>query len=292
MRAAHLSHRFDRADFAGSRFRRGRPPRPSSRTNGLGLLANAAMLIAIVALATGCAGRRGPSGDPLRVAVAPYYPPIVFEDAGQISGLEADFALGLADGLGRPLEYVRMTRQELIPAVQAGRVDVAMSGISITPERARRVLFSQPYLHVGQLSLIRIEDIGELSRPTALRRPGVRIGYVAGTTGESYVTEALPGAETLAVANPEEGVRSLRARRIDVFIHDAPTVWRVGSAVGERELMGLYTPLTDESLAWAVSRSKPELKAQIDELLSIWRANGELDRVLNRWIPVRVEIRR
>jgi ABC-type amino acid transport substrate-binding protein len=226
------------------------------------------------------------------VAVAPYYPPIVFDDDGRVAGLEADFAAGVAEGLGRPLVYVRMTRQELIPAVQSGRADIAMSGVSITAERSRRVLFTQPYLYVGQLSLIRIEDLGELSRPTALRRPGVRIGYVDGTTGAAYVAENLPNAETVAFATPEEGVRGLRERRVDIFIHDAPTVWRVGSAVDERELMGLYTPLTEEALAWAVSRNDPELRSRIDEMLARWRANGELDRVLNRWIPVRVEIHR
>jgi len=250
-----------------------------------------AVLLA-VCLVAGCAGRRGPSSEPLRVAVAPYYPPIVFEEEGRVVGLEADFAAAVAARLGRPLEFVRMTRQELIPAVQAGRVDIAMSGISITPERAKRVLFTEPYLHVGQLALIRIEDLGELSRPTSLRRPGVRIGTVEGSTGEAWVAQTLPNADTRAFASAEAGVRSLRARHIDVFIHDAPTVWRIGSAVGERELMGLYAPLTDEELAWAVPRKAADLKARLDEMLSTWRANGELDRVLNRWIPVRVEIRR
>jgi len=241
---------------------------------------------------TGCAGRRGPSGAPLRVAVAPYYPPIVFEADGRVVGLEADLAAAVAEQLGRPLEFVRMTRQELIPAVQSGRVDVAMSGISITPERAKRVLFTEPYMHVGQLALIRIEDLGELSRPTGLRRPGVRIGTVAGSTGEAWVSETLPGADHRSFENAEAGVRSLRARGIDVFIHDAPTVWRIGSVVGERELIGLYTPLTDEELAWAVPRKSADLKARLDGMLEVWRANGELDRVLNRWLPVRVEVRR
>lgn len=264
--------------------------RARSRAKGRAFVLVGVLLAA--GLAAGCAGGRGPSSEPLRVAVAPYYPPIVFEMDGRVVGLEADLAAAVAAELGRPLEFVRMTRQELIPAVQSGRADIAMSGISVTPERARRVLFTEPYLHVGQLALIRIEDLGELSRPTSLRRPGVRIGTVEDSTGEAWVAQTLPNADTRAFATAEAGVRSLRARRIDVFIHDAPTVWRIGLAAGESELMGLYTPLTAEDLAWAVPRKSSDLKARIDELLAAWRANGELDRVLNRWIPVRVEIRR
>jgi polar amino acid transport system substrate-binding protein len=242
-------------------------------------------------LLTSCAGRSAaPRVKPLRVAVAPFYPPIVFEQEGEIMGVEAELAADVGAQLGRPIEFVRMTRQELIPAVEDGEVDIAMSGISITPERASRVLFTKPYLRVGQLALIRIEDHVQLSGENALRKPGVRIGYVDGTTGEAYVTKKLGQAESYAFATVEAGVRSLRARRIDVFIHDAPTVWRIGTGMDERELMGLYTPLTDEALAWAVRKNRPELAAQLNELITTWRESGQLDRLLNRWIPVRVTV--
>ena len=61
---------------------------------------------------------------------------------------------------------------------------------------------------------------------------------------------------------------------------------------GERELMGLYQPLTEEQLAWAVSRTDPELKARLDAVLDDWRRQGVLEPILDRWIPVRVEIGR
>ncbi len=254
----------------------------------------ALVLVALTAVAvlSGCAGRSNSKGQPaLRIGVAPYYPPIIFEQDGEMMGVEAELATGVSVALGRGIEYVPMTRQELIPAVRTGIVDVAMSGISITPERASQVLFTQPYLQVGQLALIRIEDLQQLSAPNALRKPGVRIGYVDGTTGEAYVAEHLGNAESYAFSTVEEGVRNLRARRIDAFVHDAPTVWRIGAGIDERELMGLYTPLTNESLAWAVSKSDPELVDQLNGLLDTWRESGQLDQVLNRWIPVRVEVK-
>jgi len=253
-------------------------------------LVTIACLLAL-GFAAGCAGRGSPSAKPLRVAVAPFYPPIVFEQDGTVTGVEAELANALGAQLGRPVEWVRMTRQELIAAVESGDADIAMSGISVTPERARRVLFTEPYLRVGQLALIRIEDLSQLSGDNALRKPGVRVGYVDGTTGEAYVSERLASAESYAFATVEEGVRNLRARRIDAFIHDAPTVWRIGAGIDERELMGLYRPLTDEALAWAVRKSQPELHAKINEIIAAWRESGQLDRVLNRWIPVRVEVK-
>ena len=74
-----------------------------------------------------------------------------------------------------------------------------------------------------------------------------------------------------------------------VFIHDAPTVWRV---VGrppheDPELIGIYKPLTDEYLAWAVRKDDaPTLGALLDGKIDDWTKNGELQSVIDRWIPV------
>lgn len=275
-------------------------PRPQRRTGPAAAMAGRArcsvglicLAVAAIAIAApGCAGHGKSSRAPLRVAVAPYYPPIVFEQDGEVMGVEAELATALGARLDRPVEYVRMTRQELIAAVEGGDVDIAMSGISITPKRSRRVLFTEPYLRIGQLALIRSADAAQLSGENDLRKPGVRIGYVAGTTGEAFVTEQLGSSESYAFATVAEGVRNLRARRIDVFVHDAPTVWRIGASIDERALMGVYRPLTDEALAWAVRKNRPELAAEVNEILQSWKDSGQLDRVLNRWIPVRVEVR-
>jgi hypothetical protein len=58
----------------------------------------------------------------------------------------------------------------------------------------------------------------------------------------------------------EDGVAALRHGVIDSFIHDAPTVWRIGGNPAEKELIGLYWPLSEESLAWAVRKSDGPLQ--------------------------------
>jgi hypothetical protein len=56
------------------------------------------------------------------------------------------------------------------------------------------------------------------------------------------------------------------------------------------DLIGLFRPLTEERLAWAVARDDVTLKRQLDALLDDWRANDRLEPVLNRWIPVRIQV--
>src|SRR6266446_6697505 len=74
----------------------------------------------------------------LRVGTAPHYPPIAFKQHGHVTGLEVDCARGVADELGRRVEVVELDWEALIPALESGKIDVIMSGMSITEARARR----------------------------------------------------------------------------------------------------------------------------------------------------------
>ncbi|MEM9174704.1 MAG: transporter substrate-binding domain-containing protein [Myxococcota bacterium] len=225
---------------------------------------------------------------PLRVGVSPDYPPVIFERDGTLLGIEADLARRAGEALRRPIEVVRIPFPDLIDALLAGEIDVVMSGLSITPERAARVQFTVPYMEVGQLAMIRKRDIARFGRPNTIRRAGARVGYQRATTGERYVAEALPFAESFAFDSVEDGLRSLRADRVDFFVHDAPTIWQLAGGLDHRDLIGLYRPLTKEALAWAVRREDQQLRAVLDATLSHWRREGMIEPIVQRWIPVRV----
>lgn len=250
-------------------------------------------LLSLLLIAAGCAGLGNRFDDraPLRVGISPDYPPVIFEVEGEVVGIEADFARIVGDSLGRRIEFVRYPFAELLDALERGNVDVVMSGLSITPERAERVAFTKPYMEVGQLALIRSRDIARFGRIQGIRRSGARIGYQHGSSGERYVEESLPRASSFGFANVEEGLRSLRADRIDYFIHDAPTVWRVAGDIEQRDLHGLYRPLTEEELAWAVRKNDTQLRSLLDATLTHWQREGMIDPIVQRWIPVRVTLR-
>jgi polar amino acid transport system substrate-binding protein len=82
----------------------------------------------------------------LRIGMTPNYPPLVFKREGAVVGIEADFAARLGQFLQRKIELVELPWPLLIPALQQGHIDVIMSGMSVTPERERTVLFAEPYL--------------------------------------------------------------------------------------------------------------------------------------------------
>lgn len=225
----------------------------------------------------------------LRIGISPNYPPIAFVEGSKIRGMEADFASEIGKELGKKIRIIEMNWEELIPALQADKIDVIMSGMSITPEREQLVNFTLPYLEVGQMILIRRADATRFYNLAVLDRLGVVIGFETSTTGAEFIAENVRRADVRGFSKVETAIEALRVGNIDAFIHDAPTIWHYGFDPSEAEFLGLYTPLTREFLAWAVRKDDTSLKGQLDAALVSMKRDGRLDRIRNHWIPVRVE---
>jgi ABC-type amino acid transport substrate-binding protein len=257
----------------------------------------ALILIAALALDVRTGAAAGPlatgaPGATLRVGIATNYPPMAFKENGQVTGVEADFATLLGKDLGLKVTLVETPWEELIPALRNGQIDVIMSGMSITAAREKLVSFTQPYLKISQMALYRAADEARFRKRAEIDAAKVRIGVVSGTTGEQYARKNHPHAQVKGFTTVDEGVAALRKGDIDVFVHDAPAIWRVTGGLDspERELAGYYEPLTQEQLAWAVRKPDGALRTRLNRLLGKWKADGQLESVIDHWIPVRKQL--
>ena len=228
----------------------------------------------------------------LRVGLSPDYPPLQYKQDGRVVGIEADNARAVGEILGRQVKVVELPFAELLPALEAGKVDVIMSGLSITDQRSERVLFTQPYLQVGQMSIMHRDKVARFAQPWAIYREGIRIGVEPGTTGASFAEAELKDAQVKYFDDPPAAFAGLRGDVIDLYIHDAPTSWQLANSSENDDLISLYSPLTDESLAWAVALGNGSLLQELNRALDLMKANGTLSYILNRWIPVKVEVSR
>jgi polar amino acid transport system substrate-binding protein len=250
---------------------------------GLRSLVWAGILLALFAV--GCATVEPASPSVLRVGVTPDFPPLVFKEKGRIQGLEADLAQMLADALGRELRFVEVPWKDQINALEDGRTDIIMSSMSITPMRAQRVLFVEPYLKVGQMALVRRQDADKFANPLLLVNTAARVGVGPGTTGELLLEGTFKRAERVPIAKSQDAPQALLRKRIDVYLADAPTIWWLAARYEGEGLQGLFEPLTNEVLAWAVARDSRALLEVVNRLLATWKADGTLDQVMSNWIP-------
>jgi ABC-type amino acid transport substrate-binding protein len=245
---------------------------------------------AVTAVLLGSGGAAAQDPAPLRVGIATNYPPLAFKRDGKLTGIEVDFANKLGLALGRPVVLVETPWDDLAKALLEDKtIDVVMSGTSITERRKERVDFTDPYLQVGQMVLIRQEDFPRLRDAAALDQPDVRVGFISNTTSQQYAREHLKKAKLEGFPDADAGEAALRADTIDAFIADAPAVWRVsgGLMAKETQLRGLYAPLTKEELAWAVRKGDDKLRAQLNTVLAQWKKDGTLDDIVDDWITVK-----
>lgn len=232
----------------------------------------------------------GALAEGLRVGVSADYPPMAFLEQGHIVGIEADNAKAVGGVVGKELTLVNMPFNKLIPALQAGEIDVIMSAMSVTPERSQQVLFTDPFMEVGQMAIIRTEKAAQFAQPRSVYREGVRIGVEPGTTGAAFVERDMPDAVVKTFTDASAAFAALRSDEIDAYIHDAPTSWELARSTQFNDLISLYKPLTHEKLAWAVRQDDERLAAMLNDALRTMKSNGTLRYILNRWIPVTVEV--
>jgi ABC-type amino acid transport substrate-binding protein len=242
--------------------------------------------LAVLSAAFLLAGCTTPGGgaQPLRVGITPNYPPVIFAKAGEAAGLDADLAQALARALGRPLEFVQVAWDEQIPALLKGRTDIIVSGMSITQARKVRIAFSDPYMKTGQMALMRRDARDRYPTPESILACDGSIGVIAGTTGDVFVKDKCPSARRIAVAQPADAPFHLKGRRMDLFIHDVPSVaWILSTH--EAELDALLKPLTTEDVACGLRPDDAALRDAVNAALAKLKADGTLDGMIRRWIP-------
>ena len=239
---------------------------------------------------SGCAAPlpKEPAPDRLRVGVYPYYAPMIFKQDGEIKGVEADLAIRLAKMLGREAQFIELGgREQMIPSLMEGKIDIIMSGMTITEARKARVRFAEPYVKIGLATLMRAEDASKFNSLTSIRESFSTIGVVQGTTGEAFVrNNFLKAANIISFQKASEARDLLVNMRIDLFVHDAPSVvWLVSE--NEGILKGFWEPFDEEYLGWAVNPGNQDLLLKVNSILSDWKKDGTLKEILTRWLPYR-----
>lgn len=238
-------------------------------------------------LLAGCANQLPVPASPdiLRIGVAPNSPPMISKSGGQYVGLEADLARALAAEMGREPRFVERRWDQLLPSLRANEFDIVMSNMTITAERRIQADFSKPYLEVGQMLLVRGEDFAFYQDPRIIALVDKRIGVEPGTVSDAFVQRNCLKATRVPVKSPEAGVNALVNNRIDVFLHDAPVIWKLSSVSASRGVTMVPTSLGGEYLGWAVRRGDTATLKAANDAIAKWRKSGQLTRMINRWVP-------
>lgn len=214
----------------------------------------------------------------LIMATNAYFPPYEYYEGNEVVGIDAEIAEAIADKLGLELEIADMEFDSIITAVQTGKADMGLAGMTVTPERQENINFSQSYA-TGIQSVI-VKEGSDIATIDDLQ--GKKIGVQLSTTGDIYATDDF-GADNVEQFNKgNDAVMALVQNKIDaVIIDNQPALSYVAANEG---LKILETSYAEEEYAACISKDNAELLEAVDGALEELKADGTIQAILDKYI--------
>jgi polar amino acid transport system substrate-binding protein len=219
---------------------------------------------------------------PLIIGMELAYPPFEMTNtSGKPSGVSVDLATDLAKSLGRPVLIQNTSFDGLIPALKTGKVDLVISSMTATAERAQSIDFSDPYLSTGLCLLLKKDSAAKGIED--LDKAGVKVAVKKGTTGHLYATANLKNAEILVLDKESAAVLEVSQGKADAFIYDQMSTyqnWQRNKATTR----AILEPFQKESWAVGIGKGNDELKGKVNVFIREYRAKGGFEQLGDRYL--------
>ena len=235
------------------------------------------LMIASLALASWSFGSVQAQPAALRVVTDATFPPMEFVKDGKRTGFDIDLVEALGAVMGRKIEWIDIDFKGLIPALQAGRADMAMSAIYITDERRKVVDFSDPY-YAGGLVVLTKKD-GPIK--TLKDLDGKKVSVQVGTKSVTFLKDNFPKAERVEVEKNQEMFNLAQIGRADAAVTGKPAAKLY--AQSHPDMTVLAEQITVEEYGMAIPKNQPETTKAINAALKTIKANGTYDKLVAKW---------
>lgn len=214
----------------------------------------------------------------LTMATNAEFPPYEYMENNEVVGIDVDIAQAICNKLGMTLAIDNIAFDSIIPAVQSGKADVGIAGMTVTEDRLQSIDFTDPYTTATQVIIVNSEGSTVASVDDLA---GKTIGVQLGTTGDIYATD-VEGATVEQYQKGADAVQALKQNKIDCVIIDSePAKAFVAANEG---LTILPDPFEEEEYAICISKDNSELKDKINSALAELKADGTIDSIVEKYI--------
>ena len=205
------------------------------------------------------------------------FPPYEFHEGDDIVGIDAEMAAAVAEELGMDFQIEDMAFASIIPAVDSGKADIGVAGMTVTEDRLQNVNFSDTYATATQVVIVK--EGSAIAGPDDLT--GKKVGVQLGTTGDIYASD-IKDAQVEQYNKGFEAVQALTQEKIDAVVIDGePAKEFVRDAEG---LKILDEAFTEEEYAIAIAMDIEELLEKINGALAALKESGKLDEIVAKYI--------
>jgi polar amino acid transport system substrate-binding protein len=215
------------------------------------------------------------------------YPPFEMVDkAGNPSGVSVDLAHALGEYLHRPVVIQNIRFDGLIPELNIGRIDLIISSMTATPERAEAVDFSDPYLKTGLCLLVRANS--DIQTIQDADKPGHTVAVKKGTTGHLYAKQNIRNAQLLVLDKEAACVLELTQGKADAFLYDQMSTyqnWRNNP----QTTRAVLAPFQQESWAIGIRKGNTALREEVNKFLADFREKKGFETLGDRYLSEQKE---
>lgn len=223
------------------------------------------------------------TGGTLIMATNATFPPYEYVEGDKIVGIDAEIAEAIAKDLGMELQIDDMEFDSIIAAVQSGKADMGVAGMTVNEDRLKNVNFSDSYATGVQVVIVKEDsDIKSVDDMT-----GKLIGVQQGTTGHIYCSDTPKNGgfgeeNVVAYPNGANAVEALKGGKVDcVVIDNEPAKAFVAANEG---LKILDTEYVTENYAIAIAKDNEELLNKVNDSLAKLKADGTLQSIIDKYI--------
>ena len=239
------------------------------------------VLIALaMIMVAGCSSSKTETA--IRIATDPTWPPfeMMDEDSKEITGFEIDLMKAIAENQKLNVEFVNVNFDALIPGIGTCQYEIGASTITVTEERKNEMLFSEPFIQIGQLMAVK-EDVDGLVNKEDFKDK--IIGAQTGTTGAIMAAEwqeegigTLRGYDTVDLAYMD-----LKNGQIDGVLGDSTMAESYAKSLGGIKTVG--ENYSSEDIAFAVCKDNKDMVDKLNAGLKAVKESGKYDELISQY---------
>lgn len=216
----------------------------------------------------------------LIVGTAAEFPFFEFIKNDEIVGFDIDLVNAVAERLGKKVVLKDMPFTTLIPQIQQGSIHMIAAGLTPTPERAREMLFTKPYLEADSLVVVSLAKNPKINSLDDLKGKTVIVNE--GFSAERYMS-TLEGIDLKRLPTVADAFLSLQSGRAYAFVVAENSIKPFFKQYPQTDFSLFIIPNTNEKTAFAVSKKYPELLEKVQKILDDLHQEGFIENLKKKW---------
>lgn len=217
----------------------------------------------------------------VRILINTGVPPFTFiDDAGKPTGLCVELGKLVGEKMGVEVEFVDVDWAGLIPSLMSGRADMIGDRLSATLERAMNVSFADPYLLTGTIGYV--TDRVDFTHIDEIDQPGVKVGVILGTIGESTARKKLKHAQVIPYDSTADTTQALLAGRVDVVLEDDIVAFNEIKKDPSMRIIDGY--ILVDTYGFAVRQGDNDLRLWLNLFFETIKRSGEFGELYEEWL--------